>query len=234
MDSLQKARQFIAQKASRLALAVVPLAALTIAAIPAAAGQIAGLPTGPDCQVFPSNLEGSCYTFEQSPQGGNPNLNWIAMGGGSSFLFSGGGLTFDAIDGNSGSGSFLPSGSMAVSWDFFIEPAGLGSSQSQSVAWSVFFQLDMVNSSPSFFTTGSVLPGNEVTGQGVIIIPTSDLLQGYEITLSTNASLGIDYAVDIPGNTSLDINPLSTPEPGTFLLMTGAGALLFLRRKKRA
>jgi hypothetical protein len=45
------------------------------------------------------------------------------------------------------------------------------------------------------------------------------------------------YEIDIPGGSTLDLNPnpATTPEPSTLLLtIPGVGALLLLRRKKRS
>jgi hypothetical protein len=72
-----------------------------------------------------------------------------------------------------------------------------------------------------------------VKGSGAITIPTGEDVVGYSIDLDTNADFS--YGINIPGNASIDLNPqlTSVPEPSTLLLVPGAAALLFLRRKKR-
>ena len=217
----------------RLALVVFPLA-LTISAIPASAGLLVHLGSGSNCTVSPLLQDGTCSTYQPSLQGADPNMNWVALEGQTSLSFTSGGVTFSAN--GTGNGGFLPASSIPVAWDFFIDSvisAGLDIAQAPPVAWNLHFTLDTLNSGPfSFSTGGSVQRGTEVTGSGTIDVLSSDEIIGYSISLSANSSF--QYAVDIPANSTLDLNVLAAPEPGTFVLTTAAGALLFLRLKKRA
>jgi hypothetical protein len=233
MNLLQRAKRFLANKTSRLAFAAMPLAVLAISTVPLHAGSIGGeLSTGPNCTVTPSGA-GSCSSFLQSLQGGDPFLNWVAMSGSTNGSFLGGGAIFTVSGSAEG---ILPAGSIPVSWDFSTQSISIGDIGVQrniNVDWTVTFTLDTSNGDPTFSMSGVTPVGTEVTGSGILTNPGIGNLTGYSISLLTNA--GFDYSVDIPAGTSLDLNTLNaTPEPGTFaLFLSGAGALLFLRRKKR-
>src|SRR5580704_17780256 len=120
MNSLERAKRFLAEKASRLAIAVVPLAAVAVSAVPAKAGVIlqAG---GPDC--FVTTGTGNCNTVDF---GGSSNilegLALVSSGGASSSSFVnstvGNEIVFSASDGVSSGGSLTTPTVVPVSWDF--------------------------------------------------------------------------------------------------------------------
>src|SRR5262249_39091216 len=114
LTSLEKAKQFLAQKASRLALTAVPLAALALTP-PAKANVIfdSGGGSGGGCFVStPVGGSGGCGTFEQNPTGGNSQANWIALAG-FGIAPSGGVIRIGVSGGSTNSGSI--SGSIPVS-----------------------------------------------------------------------------------------------------------------------
>lgn len=233
MNSLERARQFLAQKASRLALAIVPLAALAISTPSAKArpittsGSFASNPG--DCFVTGTGAAGSCGTSIAGAVGGNTNLNWIAMFGSGNAVGSGDTLDFSADAPGSGT---LPAGSVPVAWDFTVNQL---TSQDPTVDWNVAFRIVMsTTGSPYSFTqSGSASTGSVVSGTGSIIIPSGGSLVSFIMDLNTSASGGgFPYGINIPGGATLDLNP--APEPASLLLIApGLGALLFLRRKKR-
>lgn len=236
MNSLERAQRFLAEKASRLALSVLPLAALAVSAVPAHANTTFNVGSGSglgNCSAFSSSGSASCNSFQQNSVGGDPNANWVAMGGsGSMVSFSGGSMSF-GISGGGASGS-LGAGTVPVSWDFFLTNR---SSSGGTVNWDVFFEVSFSGGEfPNYSLSGStVLSGSgttEVTGSNAITIPGGNVT-GYEINLFTVSSGGsaIPFSVDIPGDSSLDLNT-GVPEPSS-LLLVAAGGLLFLRRKKR-
>jgi hypothetical protein len=237
MSSLERAKRFLAEKTSRLALSVVPLAALAVSAVPAHAEVTFNVGSGSgngNCSVSASFMgSGSCSSFQQSATGGNVFANWVAIqGNGSMSSASGGSIDFAVNSG--GASGVLASGTIPISWDFLLD-----SSSSGSVAWSVLFRVSFSGGgSDSFSMSGSTsltgLSSVEVVGSGAITIGTGGSVDGYAIALDTNTfGTGIPYSVDIPDG-SLDLNsPAPAPEPATLFLVPAAGALLFLRRKKR-
>lgn len=140
-----------------------------------------------------------------------------------------GALTFS--DGNSGSGT-LAAGIVPVSWDFNVNPV-LG--QDPIINWSVNFTIDTGSGPATFSQSGSASTGSTVTGSGSITIDSPVTLTGWSMSLNTSPSGSFTYGVQIPGLTTLDLNPQSSvPEPASLLLIApGLGALLFLRRRKR-
>lgn len=246
MNSLDRAKHFIAQKASRLALAAIPLAALAVSALPARATIIVGATFNPSTScVVTGSGSGTCEIYQNSAIGGDSSGNWVALAGsGSQFNRSGGSLDFSASGSASG---ILPAGTLPVAWDFSINPLDVCVSESKASAqtlcalaldsldvnWNVSYQLLLNSGSLSFSQSGSGAIGSLVKGSGAITIPTGEDVVGYSIDLDTNADFS--YGINIPGNASIDLNPqlTSVPEPSTLLLVPGAAALLFLRRKKR-
>jgi PEP-CTERM motif len=236
MNSLERAKRFVAEKASRLALTVVPLAALAVSAVPAKAATL----NPSTCTAFATSGSASCSTIQVNPVGQNPQLNWIAFGGSGSAPF-GGSINF-GISGGTADGGSISAGTVPVSWDFFIDPVMVTLKPgplvtSVEVSWSVFFNLNLDNTSfPSFSMSGSAPLGSEVTGSGLISV-SGGSVNGYTMSLSTSSSLS--YSVSVPLLTSVDLNPgtpAGVPEPSTLLLMIPglAGALILRRRKKTA
>src|SRR5579863_3860828 len=122
MNSLERAKSFLARKASRLALAVVPLAAVAISSSPARAGTIVHLNSG-SCNVVSGG--GTCGTSLLTP-GGNSQINdFVSMfsSGSLSSVVSGSGSVLDVSAtgaANSGAFSSTPT-TVPVAWDFSIE-----------------------------------------------------------------------------------------------------------------
>jgi hypothetical protein len=236
MSSLQRAQQFLARKASRLALAIVPLAALTISAPPAKAGAI--LAPGTCVVSGASGVSGSCSSSQISSIGGNNQLNWIALAGSGSVSSEFGGTATFTASGSANSGS-ISAGSVPVSWNFTLTDAENGS----FVDWTVMYTLDVLPSGGSlqeytytnnnFSDTGTT--PTPVTGSASLAIPTGGDVEGWEIELETFSN-GTTYSVNVPAGSTLDLNPQASgaPEPATLFLIPAAGALLFLRRKKRS
>jgi len=222
MNSLDRAKHFLAQKASRLALTVVPLAALAIASPPARANVV--LSSGDNCVV---NGSGSCATSQQSATGGNPGINWIGMtGSGAPSLVSGSGYFLGFSASGSASGS-LAAGTIPVSWDFNINAA-----TDPTVNWRVFYELLLPSGGFANFTTsGSAATGKTVEGDGSIRFP-GGTVDSYIIQLT--ATSADPFTITIPGSATLDLNPSPVPEPSSLLMISAAGAWMILRRKKRA
>ena len=240
MDLLSRARSFAAKKGSRLAAAIVPLAALAVSAIPSHAAAVFGSGTcnvtGPT-QSGSTLFTGSCSVGQQSATGGNSSANWLDLSGNGT-LATTGTLTFTGT--GSANGTFL-SGNIPASYDFGVNKAA---------SWSVTVTLtgnaiaatgilsDIVNGlSATYTNTGATTGSQEVTGNGNINMGTGFDVTGYSISLSVTCATTCN--ITIPSGTSIDLNPViqsSVPEPATLLLVPGAGALLLLaaRRKRRA
>jgi hypothetical protein len=215
VDLLTQAKQFISKKASKLAMAAVPLAVLAVA-VPAKATVVV-LDSGAD-NCFAEN-PGSCV-LTTSPTGGNTFMNQVTLTG--TATTSGG---FASL-GNSGSGTSnggLLSGNVPVFWDFTI------TGNSGPVGWSVFFDLNYSGGDDFFSLSGSTA-GGEVTGSGSISVPTAINVISYGIGISANGSGSFTLSAPLVLNSTQS----SAPEPGSLLLMgAGGAALLIGRRKKR-
>ena len=229
MNSLQKAKDFLAKKASKLALAAVPLAALAVAP-PAHAGGI--LETNFGCGVNVNTTlggSGTCSLQLGGSTGGNSNLNWMQLFG--SATNGSGGLFADFSTSGGAAMGTLPTGLYPVSWNFMLTstPPALG------VSWNVFFDLVVGGTTYSFSQSGGATTNQTVTGSGFINVTNAGNLTGFNIQLNTSSN-GANYIVTIPGGGTLDLNPLSgVPEPstGAFMLTSIGGLALMVRRKKR-
>jgi len=223
--SLDRAKQFIAQKAHKLAIAAAPLAALALSAGIAHAGTL----SPGNCYVSTNGGSGSC-TFNSNGTGTAGDLTWIQLSGFGS-AGSGGFLDF----GNSGSG--VASGSVSaetipVSWSFTVSGSNMAA---HPVYYSI--QIGLIYGSGSevdFNQSGSWTTPGLVTFSASFNAP-AVALTNWDIGLYTNDS-GSSYSINIPGNATIDLNPATaTPEPASMLLMgAGGAALLVMRRRKRA
>jgi hypothetical protein len=238
MTLLERAKRFLAQKASRLAVVVVPLAAVALSSSPAKAGSIT-LTSGSGCVL-------DVCTVSTGTGGGYSGMNSIDLstsGSVTAFHIGDYQLDFSANGGvTGGSGSISPGTEIPVSWDFVL----LNPQLDPTVTWNITFSLNdgsgRSETQYSYSASGSnatTLTGTTVSGTGDITIPASGGgdITGWSITLDTSATGS--YRVDIPGDLTLVLNsPGSSgavPEPSSMLLtVPGMGALLLLRRKKRS
>ncbi|MBZ5605252.1 MAG: PEP-CTERM sorting domain-containing protein [Acidobacteriia bacterium] len=225
MDSLKRAKDYLARKASKLALAAVPLAALAVATPVAHAGTLLSTPSS--CFAG-TNGSGSCSVFEAGPVGGNSNLNWLQLSGTGTAPVSGGFVDFF---GSGGATGVLPGGSVPISWDFFVTSPVSGGT---NVSWGVFFALDGNFGFVSYSGSGVALTDTEITGTAFLTIPSGGNVTDWAMSITTSGST--TYSLNVPGGASLDLNPTSaTPEPATIALtVAGSGLILLLRRRKRA
>lgn len=228
MNSLEKARQFLAAKASKLAMTVVPLAALTVVApVASQAAPVGVIFSQGQCGV--TSLDGSCTTVATAT-GGSELANWIALSG-STGPGSSGSATIYAF--GSAGGSLEQGVSLPVSWDFTIlNPESL----SGTAEWNVYFLLNLGSGgTASFNQSGTAAIGDRVTGTGSITMDYFDNIVSYEFGVGTSSQTY--YMLDVPSNSTLDLNPVAstgTPEPSTVTtLLGGAAGLFFLRRRKR-
>jgi hypothetical protein len=222
VNSLERAKLFLAKKASRLALAVLPLAAI---AVPAHAGSFSaggcGLMTG----------SGSCTVSQASSTGGNSQANWLQMFG-SGWAQSSGGWMAEFFASGGASGSL--SGNVPVSWDFSVNNV-LDPTVDWSVDFEVFYNMSGSQSiqTAEFSQSGSGSTPFSASGSGLLSLPNGAMLNGYSMDLFTSSSGA--FTVDIPENLTMDLNPASgVPEPSTILLVSAGGAALLWRRRKKA
>jgi hypothetical protein len=218
LDSVSRARQFLAKKASKLALSVVPLAALAL--VPSARAS-ATFDVG-TCTVDLAFASGSCSTSQYSATGGNPNLNWIQMTGkGSVNVVNSSAGFIDFLASGGGSGSIV-AGVVPVSWDFQVNAMS-------TVNWTISFEIFANNGSGSYTQSGYLSSGGEVKGASEINVPSGGVT-GWKMSLNTNAVN--PYVVTIPSGSTLDLNS-PAPEPSTILLTSLGGVALLLRRRKK-
>ena len=213
MNLLDRAKSFVVKKTSRLAKVAVPLAAVTIGSVAASGATfMAG-----SCSL--DTLNGNCSVTQESATGGNPAANWISVSATLTPQISGGYLLA------SGSATGTLSSNIPVAYDFTFSPGNYDS------GWILMIGLN----SDSFVYTnyGSSSGGQTVSGSGVIDISTRTQITDYEFELSFGCLAAC--TVNVPANSSLDLNPTapSVPEPATLVLVPGAGALLLLGARRR-
>jgi hypothetical protein len=237
LNLLERAKIFVAAKAAKIALTVVPLAALTLIAIPAHAGAVASVTFSPGtCIVTPA--VGTCVDSQVSPTGGNALANWIALSSNGAINSSGSTTLTIGVNG-SATGLFDTPQNIPISWDFFINNFGASGGGTGNVNWDVFFQIQ--TSSGNFSTDPSgndiLLGSTEIKGSSSFAVGAATVT-GYTIRLTTSAPSGVTFAVTIPGAATLDLNPTGVslaPEPSSLPLAAfGLLGLLFRRRKKRS
>ena len=234
MNSLERAKQFIAAKALKLAVVAVPLAAVVMS-VPLASAQPTGFQLDPSGSCIISTGVGSCGITEVSSTGGDPNGNWIAGYTGRNAGTSGGNSVSIFFDG-SAFGSVFAGEQIPISWDFFINSLNSGSGTAN---WSLAYSITGVGSGGTFSAgqSGSTAYGTEVTGSDVITMENNANLSSYRIILSVTGE-DSNFDVSIPILQTLDFNPegqvAATPEPVSSVL-AGGGLLtgLFLRRRKK-
>jgi hypothetical protein len=233
LNSLERAKQFLQGKASRLALAIAPLAAVALSIPAAHAGSVSPVVfgTGANCSSSAVSGSASCTSVQEASTGGNANANWVAFFGSGTSNASSAAIDF-GISGGSVSG-FLPAGNIPVSWVF-----DLSSPTSGSVGYTLFFELGVQPTVgpeyfPSFTFSSSAGSNSHVASSGSISVPTSGTVLFYDAVLDTSAPFS--YSVNIPSGSTVNVNQVSatTPEPTTLLMLPGAAAILFLRRRKR-
>ena len=243
MNSLDRAKRFLAAKTAKIALVAVPLAI----AVPATFAQtssglnVSGFGTGNTCTVSPGS--GTCAVESQSSQGGNPAFNEVDIYSTSNLFPSNGSLGLFSSGSASGT---LPSigTSFPVSWDFniFQQPSQLPSGPVQSnitgldvtLTWSLFSNLGTFSTTQTLNDLGT---GN-FTGSTALTIGSSSgssspTLNGYGINMQV-VGLPAGFFVTVPKGASIDLNTAATatPEPGTFAL-GGLGLLGLLRLRRR-
>lgn len=250
MNLLERAKVFVAAKAAKIALIVVPLAALTAIAVPAKAGAVAGVGFSPAaCTVTTGS--GTCAESQASATGGDSLANWVQLYSIGSLTPNGSGTLVVGVNGNAGGSFGGTQPAFPISWDFFINnsghsvPNGFGvNAVNGTVHWDLLFQV--LTSSGGIYGPISDPSGNdsssgstEIKGNTTFSIPfLGNPVTGYKIQLTTTDSVGDTYTVTIPGGATLDLNPLATtatPEPSSLPFAAfGLLGLLFRRRKKRS
>jgi len=238
MNSLDRARKFIGNKAAKLALGIVPLAALTTITPPAAHAGSINFSTSSGCSVQEGT--GNTCGLTSIPVGGDPNANWIQL------YTSGSISSVTLIEGQGpdpivklegyGSASGTASGdTIPIAWDFTTTQTS--GSSGGTMNWSVDFSVSGsgLGSNASFTTSGSGVSFGEITGSNSIFLAAGGTLSSWSMTVDVT-SPSDNFTLNVPGAKTLDLNSTaSTPEPASLLLAGAGGAfLLFLRKRKRA
>jgi hypothetical protein len=235
MSSLDRAKKFLASKARILALAVVPLAAVTDVA------QAAPLTfSSSGCSVNSLNngqVASGSFCEVNLGTGGVDGINSIAVFGGgfvnfSPFEGSNYGIEFSAT--GSGDGGESPSGILPLAWDFSIGDAF----NTTNLNWYLQFIFWGAGSGSYFYATSGSGTG-QFKGSTVMEIASSGI-NAWNVSLQitgdvTEVLSGGGFAVDIPPGTTLDVNPVgdAVPEPSSLLLALPAGAFLLVRRRMK-
>lgn len=236
MNSLERAKKFLASKAAKIALTAVPLAV----AVPAALGQGPSLILNYSSGCSVNVGSGSCSLSGSQSSGGNPNVNYLSMASSGSLYPASGSLSLSSNEGASGTvtnGEIIP-----IAWDFSVYEdveQGLATTTSGgTVNGNLSVTLNGTGFSGSYSQNfgGPITVGSTVSGSGNLVISGSGSVTTWRISLDFTPGSTSSYNVDIPGGSTIDVNPLSsaTPEPATFVL-TGAGLLGLLQgwRKRK-
>lgn len=240
MSSLEKARQFAARKLTKLALAVVPLAAMVVSEGSAKATPLTFNPSssgsfyGGDFGTFFSS--GSTFG-SNSITASNPNATAVTIFGSQNIFQSGGGqISYSFGASGTASGVFDDAvGPIPYSYDFTLD----SQFPADTLSWILTLNFDstqVVNLS-GLRNNGQL--SQQFTGSG-FIAPTNSTISSYRFQLTVSLNTPSDSYVNIyiPAGTSLDLNfaPTSAvPEPGSaVLLVSAAGGILLLRRRKKS
>lgn len=229
MTSLDRAKRFLASKATKLALTIVPLAALTVST-PAA--KASGTFSSGSCSVIQG--AGVCQLQQAGLEGGDSGFNWLEVFTTSAASPSGSN-TVELKATGSASGTFGTNEVLPLSWDFFVSSSG----GSGAFTWNLVDQLTFTAGGPIALNVGNSGSFNqEINGSSSVTNLGDPLtLAGYSIDLTVTGS-NSNFFVNIPGASTLDLNPAqqsATPEPTTMILTGGAlvGAALLSRRRKK-
>jgi len=230
MNPLQRAKSFVAGKATKIALLALPLAALTAIPTAARATVLSGVNFGTgSCSVLIG--AGSCSNTQTATQGGLASANWIGVSSGLINSNSSGGSGFVELRATgSAGGSFSSTVSLPVSWDFFINDTA-----ADSIRWDLLFSVDTNSTTfsvaPFGFDTAAGI--SEIKGSANIPIISPQSVIGYTVQLTVGKSTNSSFTVTVPGGATLDLNPATvTPEPSGLLLAAAGVAGLLWRRKK--
>jgi hypothetical protein len=226
MTSVERAKRFLQTKACAIALTVVPLASLAVIAPSLHAGVLTFNPS--TCDAIPSGsgtfIITPC-TVTQLAIGADGvaglkmyGTDWTTSES-SGFLD----LNFTTQGTASGTGGVIP-----VAYDFT-----LSDTFSNTMYWDVYFDVDGNLGSASGHPSGQST-GGTITGE--FSVDLSSIGTAYEYVLHVeayeDASAGDDtLSIDIPQN-SIDVDPVSAPEPGTLSLFGSALASLAWWRRR--
>jgi hypothetical protein len=151
MTSLARAKEFLARKAAKLALTIVPLAALTTI-VPTTAH--AGVILGPNnCAATSSSNSGSCTASIVGLPGTNSEFPWVQVFG--SILNSSG--VFALIDVTGPASGSTVGGDIPISWLFSLSSSGSGTAEWSVSATLLDAEEDLLG---YFIASGSAAPFN--------------------------------------------------------------------------
>jgi hypothetical protein len=236
LNLLERAKGYVAAKASKIALTVVPLAALAAITVPAHATAVSGVTLIPTSCVV-SIGSGSCTDDQASTIGGNTHANWLELFTTGAVSPGGGNDEVLLFASGSASGLFSSGQTIPVAWDFFINGNSGG-----TVNWDVLFQVFTSSGSSSIDPSNTADipnggPATEVQGTSSLFVGASSIT-GYGLQLTVIGPNSDPYSVTVPGGGTIDFNQSTqsaTPEPSSLALaVSGLLGLLVSRRKKRS
>jgi hypothetical protein len=241
MSSMGRTRGYWKGGARKLALTVVPLAAIAVSAVPARA----------DINPFLYNSSGSFY------------INGSATGSVSCFApadpcspgpFSGSAVTLGA-NGISLSGFATGSHSGPGNWDIIWDFSGYGGGEPLSVptdldvsldfqpsvapiAWALTVTIDGVQTVIDPAVGGGPGPPPPISDTGTISLPLSiTSINTYSVKLDVTFASSVSTAeVAIPSGASVDLSAVAAPvpEPSGLLLLFGFGSVVGLLARQRS
>jgi hypothetical protein len=209
MTSLDRARRYLSNKTTAIAIVAVPLASV---AIPPSA--TAGSLTLSSFNCIQSTSGGGGTTVSdcnatQLPAGTNDVLGVKMFGSGTvTDPFSG---YSDLLFTTQGDASGTFAGDVPVSYDFTIT----NSDPDTVLSWDVYFAAFTTSAGTQSGDANGTTTGGEITGS--FNVPLNGTFDGFVLHLDVNenAAPGDSFTVDIPDN-SIDVNnaaEVATPEP---------------------
>jgi len=226
---LSAARAFINRSARTSAVVIAPLAAVAVAHT-AQAQVTFGVPSNSSGGFGPEGFSQSGFSASALPSFNG--ITGVIQAQSGSFLTSGGtvsggvGILFfgsQLVTGTLNTSTVIP-----VAFDFNLSPDGSIS----NIHWVVSLN---IGGSNQIIATGSAI--GEISGSGVYTVGSDVTNPFYEpqfqVTYDSSASAS-SFGVDMTGpGQGVAINPV--PEPSTYALIFGAGALgfVYFRRQRR-
>jgi len=241
MNLLQRAKALIAEKATKIAIAVVPLAALVVFAPQAKATTSLTFGTTPSC-IINAGISGGCAAKQLLAQGGLSSTNAIE-GYTTADIFSDFSNTIQFTYGSTASGSLASAQNLPVAWDFYV------TSPSGGVNWNIVFSLTSNTScgpcalaappvvtyqvNPSGTAPANSSAADHVFGSTTFALPAGVLFSSYQVVFKATSTSS--FFINVPQGTSLDFNPVissPSPEPASLALAAvGLAGILFRRRR---